>query len=211
MKTCIHTVIYKKYICTYNIIIFSVTSQWCNKKEKRKRKTINGEAHVGPNSPTFAAIDRRSNGSHRVSLVYNASSNPNPNPIPLLPQSLLPPHPSPSLDPPPLLPLSPADFTPYSRFLLLPPKPAFDSSGPESPPDSPRWRARALWRWRGRTTSTGAAATGRRWSSTPRRWRRRGAPRSASRCVAPLGDSPHEIQPPSESRRRGQGRPDPPH
>jgi hypothetical protein len=38
----------------------------------------------------FAAIDRGSNGSHRVSLVYNAASNPNPNPIPLLPQSLLP-------------------------------------------------------------------------------------------------------------------------
>jgi hypothetical protein len=39
----------------------------------------------------FAAIDRRSNGSHRVSLIYNAASNPNPNRIPLLlPQSLLP-------------------------------------------------------------------------------------------------------------------------
>jgi hypothetical protein len=43
----------------------------------------------------FVAIDRRSNGSHRVSLVYNAASNPNPNPIPsssrsLLPQFLLP-------------------------------------------------------------------------------------------------------------------------
>jgi hypothetical protein len=68
----------------------------------------------------FAAIDRRSNGSQCVSLVYNAASSPNPNPIPHLPQSLLPPHPSPSLDPLPLLPLSPADFTPYSRFLLLP-------------------------------------------------------------------------------------------
>jgi hypothetical protein len=30
----------------------------------------------------FAAIDRQSNGSHHVSLVYNAASNPNPNPIP---------------------------------------------------------------------------------------------------------------------------------
>jgi hypothetical protein len=39
----------------------------------------------------FAAIDRRSNGSHHVSLVYNAASNSNPNPIPLLlPQSFLP-------------------------------------------------------------------------------------------------------------------------
>jgi hypothetical protein len=69
----------------------------------------------------FIAVDRRSDGSHRVSLVYNAASNPNPNPSSLLPQSLLsclsplvpllssrywirlthppsnPPHPSPSL------------------------------------------------------------------------------------------------------------------
>jgi hypothetical protein len=37
----------------------------------------------------FAAIDRRSNGSHRVSSVYNAAFNPNRNPISVLPQSLL--------------------------------------------------------------------------------------------------------------------------
>jgi hypothetical protein len=56
----------------------------------------------------FAAIDRRSNGSHRVSLVYNAASNPNPNPISLFPRSLLPYHPS--LSSPRLLltPLNPA-------------------------------------------------------------------------------------------------------
>jgi hypothetical protein len=73
----------------------------------------------------FIAVDRRSDGSHRVSLVYNVASNPNPNPSSLLPQSLLPclsplvpllssrywirlTHPPPS-DPPPLLPLYPAD------------------------------------------------------------------------------------------------------
>jgi hypothetical protein len=33
----------------------------------------------------FIAVDRRSDGSHRVSLVYNAASNPNPNPSSLLP------------------------------------------------------------------------------------------------------------------------------
>jgi hypothetical protein len=60
----------------------------------------------------FAAIDHRSNGSYRVPLVYNAASYPNPNPhLLLLPQSLLPSpaSPTPSLDPPPLLPLSPVD------------------------------------------------------------------------------------------------------
>jgi hypothetical protein len=35
----------------------------------------------------FTAVDRRSDGSHRVSLVYNVASNPNPNPNSLLPQS----------------------------------------------------------------------------------------------------------------------------
>jgi hypothetical protein len=38
----------------------------------------------------FTAVDRRSDGSHRVSLVYNVASNPNPNPSSLLSQSLLP-------------------------------------------------------------------------------------------------------------------------
>jgi len=47
-----------------------------------------------------------------------------------------------------------------------------------------RWLARARRRWRGRTSSTGAADTGRRWSSTPRRWRRRGPRPSASRSTA---------------------------
>jgi hypothetical protein len=57
----------------------------------------------------FATIDLRSNGSHRVSLVYNAASNPNPNPIPLLQHSLLP-----SLSP--LVPCSrPASPIPLSR------------------------------------------------------------------------------------------------
>jgi hypothetical protein len=33
----------------------------------------------------FTVVDRRSDGSHRVSLVYNAASNPNLNPSSLLP------------------------------------------------------------------------------------------------------------------------------
>jgi hypothetical protein len=42
----------------------------------------------------FTVVDGRSNGSHRVSLVYNAASNPNPNTISLVSQSLLPYRPS---------------------------------------------------------------------------------------------------------------------
>jgi hypothetical protein len=38
------------------------------------------------------AADRRSNGCHRVSLVYNVASNPNPNPSSLLSQSPCSPH-----------------------------------------------------------------------------------------------------------------------
>jgi hypothetical protein len=52
----------------------------------------------------FAAIDRPSNGPHRVSLVYNAASKPNPNPVPSSSRSPSSPLPSPSLDLPPLLP-----------------------------------------------------------------------------------------------------------
>jgi hypothetical protein len=51
----------------------------------------------------FMAVDHRSDGSHRVSLVYNAASNPNPNPSSLLPQSLL----------PCLSPLAPPALLPY--------------------------------------------------------------------------------------------------
>jgi hypothetical protein len=74
----------------------------------------------------FAAIDRRSNGSHRVSLVYNAASNPNPNPIPLLlPQSLLP---------------SPASPIPLPRSAA--PTPTLPRrSTSSSPPPSPSPRA----------------------------------------------------------------------
>jgi hypothetical protein len=100
----------------------------------------------------FAAIDRRSNGSHRVSLVYNAASNPNPNPIPSShsPSSPLSPlvpllssrltHPPP-LDPPPLLPLSPADppiatqpSQPASRRPRSPAPPP-QATGRRPPPD----------------------------------------------------------------------------
>jgi hypothetical protein len=76
----------------------------------------------------FAAIDRRSNGSHRVSLVYSTASNSNPNPIPSSrsPSSHVSPL-APSLDPPPLLPLYPADFTPAP---FPPPPPAPHSLAP---------------------------------------------------------------------------------
>jgi hypothetical protein len=81
----------------------------------------------------FAAIDRRSNGSHRVSLVYNAASNPNPNPIPLLlPQSLLP---------------SPASPTPLPRFAssegIGTTRPVASTS-PQSPSHNPPSLARIL-------------------------------------------------------------------
>jgi hypothetical protein len=41
----------------------------------------------------FTTVYRRSDGSHRVSLVYNAASHRNPNPSSLLPRSLHPPLP----------------------------------------------------------------------------------------------------------------------
>jgi hypothetical protein len=81
----------------------------------------------------FATIDRRSNGSHHVSLVYNAASNPNPNPIPLLlPQSLL---------------SSPASPIPLPRFAssegIGTTRPV-GSTSPQSPSHTPPSLARIL-------------------------------------------------------------------
>jgi hypothetical protein len=71
MKTCVHTVIYKKYICTYNIIIFLVLlHNGAIKRKKEKEKQQIEKPMSAQIAQRFAAIDRRSNGSHRVSLVY---------------------------------------------------------------------------------------------------------------------------------------------
>jgi hypothetical protein len=77
----------------------------------------------------FAAIDRRSNGSHRVSLVYNAASNPNPNlnPIPLLLQSLLT---SPASPIPLPRSTAPAPTLPQIHLKLASPKPLAPAPSP---------------------------------------------------------------------------------
>jgi hypothetical protein len=54
-------------------------------KEKRKRKMISKEAHVAQIAQLFTAVDRGSDGSDRVSLVYNTLTSRNPTSKPLLP------------------------------------------------------------------------------------------------------------------------------
>jgi hypothetical protein len=64
MKTCIHTVIYKKYICTKDnqkpSINLCIKDNYCyvllhnsEIKKERKRKTINQTARFNPHDPTI--------------------------------------------------------------------------------------------------------------------------------------------------------------
>jgi hypothetical protein len=57
-------------------------------KEKRKRKMISREAHVAQIVQLFTTVDRGSDGSDRVSLVYNTLTSRNPTSKPLLPTQL---------------------------------------------------------------------------------------------------------------------------
>jgi hypothetical protein len=66
-------------------IIIVVLFHNCATKRKKKKKMISKEAHVAQIAQLFTAVNRGSDGSDRVSLVYNTLTSRNPTSKPLLP------------------------------------------------------------------------------------------------------------------------------
>jgi hypothetical protein len=68
-----HTIIYKKYICAYNIFSFKCYFTMVQEKEKKEKENrYSGKPNSAQIAQLFVAADRRSDGSDHVCSVYNA-------------------------------------------------------------------------------------------------------------------------------------------
>jgi hypothetical protein len=90
---------------------------------------ISREAHVAQIAQLFTAVDRGSNGSGRVSLVYNTLTSRNPTSKPLLPTQ---PHTSTAASSFPASPPLQGNTKPSHGRQPLPPRVALSSSAPSS-------------------------------------------------------------------------------